>query len=170
MRCLIVVAFVITVPVQSEAQANADNPLTSRSVTVTVGVGQSMGWLGVQGERYLQSARFSVFGAVGYLPESEPGDTSGFAFAGGMRAFTSGAKHRGFLELSVSPITYELACFDDCRSYYGPAVQGGYQFVSPGGFTVLASYGVGYAPGVPAGEDKVNGVIIGVAAGYTWRR
>src|SRR5262245_25761390 len=35
---------------------------------------------------------------------------------------------------------------------------------------VLASYGVSYAPGVPAGEDKVNGVIIGVAAGYTWRR
>jgi hypothetical protein len=168
MRSLMILALAVVPPAQAEAQAVAEST-APRSMTVTSGIGNSMGWLGLQAERYLQSERFSVFGGIGYLPKSDPGDTSGIAFAGGMRTFTSGARHRGFLEFSVSQLAYRLACFEQCHSYYGPGVQGGYQFVSRRGFTVLASLGVGYAPGIPDGETKV-GELVGLGLGYTWRR
>jgi hypothetical protein len=38
-----------------------------------------------------------------------------------------------------------------------------------GGFTFMASLGLGYAPGVPEGESEVGG-IGGLGFGYTWRR
>jgi hypothetical protein len=82
----------------------------------------------------------------------------------GMRAFTSGARHRGFVEVSVSHLAHDLACFDDCHHYYGPGVQGGYQFVARRGLTVMASLGVGYGPSIPDGEDNV-GELIGVGFG-----
>jgi hypothetical protein len=167
---LFLLAFVITLPTRSEAQTTAENPSAPPSVTVTGGVGNSMGWLGVQAERYLSNGRFSVLGGVGFLVPSNAGDTSGPAFAAGMRAFTTGARHRGFLEISLLPIMYGLACFDDCHIYYGPAVQGGYEFLRHDGLTLLASYGIGFAPGVPSGKDAVNRVILAVGLGYTWRR
>lgn len=169
-RCLFLLAFVISLPAWGEAQTTAENPSAPPSVTLTGGLGNSMGWLGVQAERYLRNARFSVFGGVGYLPASDAGDTSGPGFAVGLRAFTSGARHRGFLEISLLPIAYDLACFDDCQSHYGPAVQGGYEFIRRDGLTFLASYGIGYALGVPSGTDAVNRVILAVGLGYTWRR
>ena len=128
-----------------------------------------MGWLGGQVERYVRNERLSLFGGAGYLPAFETGDTSGVAFAGGVRAYTSGVTHRVFLEGSVSMISVLTACFDACERYYGPGVQGGYQFVSRRGWTALASIGVGYAPGVPEAESGTS-LLGGFGFGYTWRR
>ena len=76
MRSLIILAFALVLPAQAEAQAPAETP-APRLITVTAGSGNSMGWYGLQGERYLRSDRFSVFGGIGYVPEFEPGDASG---------------------------------------------------------------------------------------------
>ena len=168
MRSLMILALAVVPLAQADAQAVAESA-APRSTTVTSGIGNSMGWLGLQAERYLQRERFSVFGGIGYLPKSDLGDTSGVAFAGGLRTFTSGPRHRGFLEFSVSQVAYRVACFEQCRSYYGPGVQAGYQFVSRRGLTALASLGVGYAPGIPDGETKA-GLLAGLGLGYTWRR
>src|SRR5262245_61593714 len=115
MRSLMILALAVVPTAQAEAQAVGST--TPRSMTVTIGFGNSMGWLGLQAERYLRSERFSVFGGIGYLPETDPGDTSGVAFAGGLRTFTSGARHRGFLEFSVSQIAVRVACFEQCHGY-----------------------------------------------------
>ena len=168
MRYLTILLLSVSLPAVARAQT-AGPVTTPRAVAVTAGVGNAMGILGVQGERYLPGDRLSVFGGVGYLPKGDPGDASGVALAGGMRAFTSGARHRGFVEVSVSHLAHDLACFDDCHHYYGPGVQGGYQFVARRGLTVMASLGVGYGPSIPDGEDNV-GALIGVGFGYTWRR
>ena len=140
-----------------------------RSVTVTAGWGNAMGWLGLQGEKYLRSQRVSVFGGLGYTPELEDGDASGITVAAGVRGYTPGDKHRGFLELSVSQLAIEQFCYDACHRYYGPGLQAGYQFVSRGGFTLGISLGLGYAPGVSDGLSSV-GALAGLGLGYTWRR
>jgi hypothetical protein len=128
-----------------------------------------MGWLGIQAERYLKNERISVFGGIGYLPAVETGDAAGPAFAGGIRLFTPGSTHRALLEASLSQLLYQEACFEGCNVYYGPGVQAGYQFMSPRGWTVLTSMGVGYALGVPEGEGGLS-LMANVGFGYTWRR
>ena len=77
-------------------------PLDAREVTLLAGVGNTMGWLGIQAERYFHQERFSVFGGLGYMPSTDPGYPTGFTFAAGARAFTGGKRHRAFLEASVS--------------------------------------------------------------------
>jgi hypothetical protein len=140
-----------------------------RAVSVTTGVGNAMGWFGAQGEYYLADERVSVFAGLGYTPRFERNDARGVTFAGGLRGFTAGDKHRAFLEGSVSQLVLESGLFGPGRRLYGPGVQGGYQFVSRRGFTFMASLGVGYAPGV---SQRVQGWagLLGFAAGYTWRR
>src|SRR5689334_22978950 len=39
-----------------------------RIATVTAGIGNTMGWLGVQGERYFAHERLSAFLGLGYTP------------------------------------------------------------------------------------------------------
>jgi hypothetical protein len=140
-----------------------------RLVSLTAGVGNAMGWLGAQGERYLLDERLSVFVGVGYTPQIDPGDPTGPTFAAGLRSFTSGLKHRLFLEASASQLVLETEGADGGRRLYGPGLQGGYQFVSAGGFTLMASIGAGYALGVPRGEDPWA-TQVGLGLGYTWRR
>jgi hypothetical protein len=141
----------------------------ARTVTATVGIGNAMGWLGGQAERYLAQERLSVFLGLGYTPADNPGDPSGLTFAGGFRSFTAGRKHRGFLELSVSQIFVQHLAFQEGDRLYGPGAQAGYQFVSRGGFGAMISFGVGYAPGVRTGESKF-GALANLGLGYTWRR
>ena len=47
-----------------------------RVVTVTAGVGNAMGWLGAQGERYFGPDRLSVFVGAGYTPSTDQYETS----------------------------------------------------------------------------------------------
>ena len=125
--------------------------------------------MGLQGERYWARALLSAFVGAGYTPEIEAGDPSGPTFAAGLRGFTPGYKHRGFLELSVSQLALVYCFAEERRRLYGPGLQAGYQFVTAGGFTLMLSLGLGYAPDVPEGESEVGGMG-GLSLGYTWRR
>ena len=118
-----------TVLASQEAQPASPAPLGSRKVTAIAGIGNAMGWFGIQGERYFARERFSVFAGLGYTLADVEGDPSGATFAVGARGFTAGLKHRGFLELSISQIAIRAAVFDDGDRYYGPGLQAGYQFV-----------------------------------------
>ena len=167
---LALVMLVLSVPVALCAQAperSAQRPI--RVVTITAGTGNALGWLGLQGERYWARDRVSTFIGIGYTPEIDPGDPSGPTFAAGVRGFTPGFKHRGFLELSVSQLALVIGPPEERRRLYGPGLQAGYQFASAGGFTAMLSLGLGYAADVPEGESEVGGMG-GLSLGYTWRR
>jgi hypothetical protein len=139
-----------------------------RVATVTAGIGNTMGWLGVQGERYFAHERLSAFLGLGYSPVMDQGDPSGPTFAVGFRGFTPGVKHRGFLALSVTQLLVEGGT-DDPGRLYGPGIEAGYQFASRGGFTAMLGAGVGYAPGIPDNQSGVSSMIE-LGLGYTWRR
>jgi hypothetical protein len=130
-----------------------------------------MGWFGLQGERYFARERLSLFLGAGYTPEIDPGMATGPTFAAGIRGFTPGLKHRGFLALSLSQLAVEQT-FDgaSARRHYGPGIEAGYQFTSRGGFTIVASLGVGYAPGVRGYAASKVGEMAALGLGYTWRR
>jgi hypothetical protein len=147
--------------------AQAAEPL--RVVTVTAGVGNAMGWLGAQGERYFGPDRLSVFVGAGYTPSTDQYEPSGPTFAAGLRGYTAGFKHRGFLEVSVSQIFTQSHAVELGRRLYGPGLAAGYQYAARGGFTLMTSLGLGYAPGVQGGYTKV-GVLANLGLGYTWRR
>jgi hypothetical protein len=143
--------------------------VASRVATVTAGIGNAMGWLGLQGERYFAHERLSAFLGLGYTPSIDQGDPSGPTFALGFRGFTTGVKHRGFLALCVSQLFVESGGIEDPSRLYGPGLEAGYQFASRGGFTFMVGAGLGYAPGMPEGESEV-GSMIELGLGYTWRR
>jgi len=153
----------------AQAQAAPDSLPRPRSLSVTAGIGNAMGWLGLQGEKYLAQSRLSLFLGAGYTPAADEGDAKGAAFATGIRGFTPGIKHRGFLELSISQVAVQQFCFDACHRYYGPGLQAGYQFVSRGGFTLMLSAGIGVLFDPRPGDDRVGG-LGGIGLGYTWRR
>ena len=140
-----------------------------RMVTLTAGVGNAMGWFGAQGERYFLDERLSIFAGVGYTPSLDPGEPRGPTFAAGLRSFTSGAKHRLFVETSASQVMVTTEGADGGVRAYGPGLQLGYQFVSRGGFTLMTSLGLGYALGVPRSIDPWA-TQVGVGLGSTWRR
>jgi hypothetical protein len=162
-------AMFLAIPIPAFAQtAQSEAAIRPRSFTILGGAGNTMGWFGLQGEKHLLRQRASVIGGLGYTPAFDPGDASGVTVAGGVRGYTTGRRHRGFLEVSVSQLVVEESCFVACRRSYGPGVQVGYQLATPGGFTVLASLGVGYAPSAPEGRSKGAGML-GLGLGYTWR-
>lgn len=154
-----------------------------RRFTLTAGLGNPMGWVGAQGEAYFAREHLSAFLGLGYTPEFERDEPSGPTFAAGGRAYTSGARHRGYVELSVSQILTVQDGQDFVNSewvpdaghrLYGPGLQLGYQYASFSGFTVQSSLGAGYAP--TADETDLGfspfGKFLPMAAlgvGYTWR-
>jgi hypothetical protein len=144
-------------------------PVPPRVASLTAGLGNVMGWFGLHGERYFARERFSGFVGLGYTPAVDEGDPSGPTFAVGLRGFTTGIKHRGFLALSLSQLALETGAVEDPRRFYGPGLEAGYQYVARGGFTFMVSLGLGWAPGVPEGEKEV-GEVVALGLGYTWRR
>ena len=159
------ILILLLVPRNMPAQAAA--PL--RVVTVTAGLGNAMGWFGAQGERYFGPDRLSAFVGAGYTPSLDQYEPSGLTSAAGLRGYTAGFKHRGFLEASVSQIFTESNALEPGRRLYGPGLAAGYHFASRGGFTLMTSLGLGYAPGVDDGHTKVAG-LVNLGLGYTWRR
>lgn len=151
------------------AAVGQESPVPKRVATLMAGVGNVMGWFGLHGEGYFARERLSGFGGLGYTPSVDPGNPSGLTFAVGLRGFTPGIKHRGFLALSLSQLAVESGSVEDPRRFYGPGLEAGYQYASRGGFTFMASLGLGYAPGVPEGEKEV-GEVLALGLGYTWRR
>ncbi|UCC71671.1 MAG: hypothetical protein JSV86_14995 [Gemmatimonadota bacterium] len=140
----------------------------ARDIAITAGLGNMYGWAGVAAEYYMLSSRLS--GVVGFGFAVETSDNpSTVAFAGAVRGFTSGEKHRAFLELSVSLVAVEGTKVRDdwveVERYYGPGLSAGYYYTGAGGFTVLMSVGAGWAVGL----EEVGAIgLLGV--GYTWRR
>jgi hypothetical protein len=157
----------------STAPAEAGNAVqaaaATRRATLLFGWGTSVAGFGAGAEAYLASSRVSLFGALGYVPW--PGGSS-VAAAGGARVFTSGRRHRGFAEASLSPGRVETVDkaggTTDARVVYGPGLILGYQFVGSSGVTVMISAGVAYGMTGPI-PHKVW-VPNTIAVGYTWRR
>jgi hypothetical protein len=169
-RLVVIVMLIFCGPLSLAGQESAEAPGVSKRVaTLTAGLGNAMGWLGLQAERYFARERLSAFLGVGYTPSIERGDPSGPTFAAGVRGFTAGFKHRGFLALSVCQIFVETSLNEDPHRLYGPGLEVGYQFASRGGFTFMASVGLGYAPSAPEEASEV-GELLGIGLGYTWRR
>jgi hypothetical protein len=145
---------------------------TAPTVSMTGGLGNSTGGLGLQGEYYFAQGRASLFLGAGYWPSSQdgarrhPGSAAG---ALGGRVFTSGFTHRALLEASVSEIGWEQSAEGSkTKRLYGPGLQVGYQHVAKGGFTFLVSGGVAYALGAqiaPKGAFAVGQI----AVGHTWQ-
>ena len=146
-----------------------------RRFTVLAGIGNAMGWFGVQGEKYVRQERVSFFAGLGYTPDDDhfPG---GPTPAVGVRGFTSGSRHRAFVEASVSQVTTTkyAAHPPDGQRLYGPGLQVGYQFTAPRGFTLMASAGAGYAVGQeliePLDEPDPIYALLGLGLGYTWKK
>src|SRR5690349_13922248 len=130
-----------------------------RIATVTAGIGNTMGWLGVQGERYFAHERLSAFLGLGYTPSIDLGDPSGLSFAVGGRGFTAGVKHRGFLAVSLARLFVENGGSVDSGRFKGPGVEVGYQIAWRGGFTAMLGVGAGYAPGMREGQIAVGSMI-----------
>jgi hypothetical protein len=164
-----IIPLVVMLLLESPAALMGQEAIASRVATVTAGIGNAMGWLGLQGERYFAHERLSAFLGLGYTPSIDQGDPSGPTDALGFRGFTTGVKHRGFLALCVSQLFVERGGAEDPSRLYGPGLEAGYQFASRGGFTFMVGAGLGYAPGVPEGDSKV-GSMIELGFGYTWRR
>ncbi len=169
--CAIVSALCLGVPCVA-AEAGPGAPVFS----VVGGVGNSLGWCGVLGERYLRDGRFSVFAGLGYAPMFEesqpPPDTSGtLAAAGGGRAFFGGRKHRVFVETSVSLVSHEWWVDESGSTQqadrYGPGLQIGYQLLTGRGVTLATSVGVGYAVDSRYGSTHL---LYGLAVGYARHR
>ena len=172
MRPPMAVMFLISVGLPGTLRGQVDSTqVPVRIATITAGIGNAMGWFGLQGERYFSGDRLSAFLGVGYTPAPDEIDPSGVTFAVGLRGFTPGIKHRGFLEASACQVLTVSSFIEEDRSrLYGPCVQAGYHFASRGGFTALVSLGVGFALGdVPDGGSTAMG-LLGLGFGYTWRR
>lgn len=164
----LILAATLAGPAQAATQADpAAIPIAEPLVTVTAGVGNAMGWLGLQAERYFVHGRVSAFGGLGYTPSADVYDPEGITLAAGIRGYTAGLKHRAFAEASACQVG-TLSDPEHPRRFYGPCGQLGYQFASRGGFTFLASLGVGYALGAESFRNRTLG-LAGFGVGYTWR-
>lgn len=154
--------------------AAAQQPATTRTVTVAAGVGTSVGWYGVQLEPYLLGGRASLVLGAGYTPELTDGDPSGATFAVCARAYTSGVKHRALGGLCYAQIVTTTARLGpttiEAERHYGPALLVGYQYTAASGFTVLAAGGIGIAPDAPGDDSSPIFPALDLAVGYTWRR
>ena len=120
MRGIALLSVVLVLPSVALGQATADSLPRPRFFTLAAGLGNSLGLIGLHAEKYFARSRLSVYAGLGYFPEDDPGDWSGAVAGAGLRGFTPGVKHRGFLDLSVSQLFVEQGCFDDCGTRYGP--------------------------------------------------
>ncbi len=145
--------------------------------TLLGGLGNALGWLGVQGEAYFATGRLSTFAGLGYTPDVEPGDPSGLTGATGLRGYTGGRRHRAFVELGISQVAVEVdrafqqngTIREDGRRLYGPGLQLGYQYMAHRGFTAMVSTGVGYILAEPPQAASRWQPLLGLGFGYTWR-
>lgn len=154
----IALLFLATAPLPLPAQAR--RPV----VTLTGGLGNVLGGLGVGAEYYFAGGRASAAAGLGYWPEESLCNRGTFSGAGAMRGFL-GSRHRAFLEASFSLL--QISCgFDgeDIERHYGPGISLGYRYIGSDGFTFTGAIGVGDVP------DSGREAIILLGLGYTWQR
>jgi len=170
MRHFAILAFLLLAPTPARSwQVDVQGEPRVPAVSLSIGLGNTMAGFGGQAQAYVAGGRIGIFGGLGYMPEVELGDWSGVSVAAGVRGYTGAKKHRGYLELSASPMQLEQGCFTSCERFYGLGTQVGYQLLTSGGFTFAASLGVGYALGIPEGASRAS-LLGDLGLGYTWRR
>src|SRR3954470_13096910 len=160
-RCgSVAIALVSLLACPAEGQAAARQPV----VSLTGGVGNTLGGFGAGLEYYFAKSRVSASLGAGYWPVETCSST--FSGAVALRGFTGGRHHRGFLEGSYSLV--QVACSvagDQSERHYGPGISAGYRYISEGGFTFSAGAGV-----ADAGGENGREALILLSLGYTWRR
>ena len=91
----------------------------------------------------------------------------------GIRAFTSGNRHRGLLEVSLSALSSSvLSTFGGGEILdinYGPGIAVGYQFIGDGGFTTMLTGGIGLDDEELDPQGSKLQPTVGIGLGYTWR-
>lgn len=142
--------------------------------SLLAGFGNSFGWFGAQGEVYLATGRLAGFVGLGFMPNFLNDEGSGAAGAVGVRGFTAGTRHRGFVELSISALSNNVS-----RTFgsdlveksigYGPGFAVGYQFIGESGLTIVLSGGVGLDDDEFDPEGSRFKPTLGVGLGYTLR-
>jgi len=152
----------------------ATTPMGARYLALTTGFGTSVPGFGLSAELYFARGHASLFGGGGYIPHTHDGrGAAGMAAAGGLRAYTHGLVHRGYFEISFTPVAVELAPegseLPGQSISYGPGVSIGYSLVKQSGFTLTLSIGVGQAI---TGPESVHGTqaLSSLTIGHTWRR
>lgn len=150
---------------------------TAYNLSGYTGIGNSLGWFGIQAEKYLSDGKYSAFGGFGYYPSDHISTSGGTAFAVGFRIFSEVSNQRYFGEASYSMLAYRGIYFGNDIKYYGPGAQIGYQVIGDGrqsflslvlpeGLTLLASAGLGYADVQELGESNIH-FVFGVSVGYS---
>lgn len=174
MRILVNIAVVLLVvgAIPARAQSAGERPFSApaRLATLSGGVGNALGWYGLEGEWFLAGGSAAVFVGAGYTPRSRRDDPSGLTGSAGVRVFTPGVTHRGFGEVSFSQIGLERASVlrPGGRQIYGPGAQIGYEYLARSGLTLALSGGLGYGLGIGYPANKWQ-PMLGLACGYTWR-
>lgn len=142
--------------------------------TLLVGIGNAMGWIGGQVEAYLANGRLSGFAGLGYMPNLLNEEGSGAAGALGVRAFTTGPRHRGLVEVSFSALstsvhtTFPQGTTEVDRGY-GPSIAVGYQFIGAEGITFMLTGGVGFGEADFDPEASRTRPTLGLGIGFSWR-
>lgn len=140
--------------------AQDQSPKADRLLTVAVGVGNEVGFVGGQAEWYVHGDRLSVFGGAGRWRQ--------LAVASGLRGYLGRGRARPFLELAGLPLR-GVDGPTEGRVSYGPSVRFGVQLVRASGLTVVGAAGFGQQLGSrPLGSRTVPTAGIGV--GFTLRR
>ena len=130
-----------------------------RHHTILGGLGNMFGGIGGSVEVYPFHKRVGLVVGGGFMPTSN----ENVAAAGGVRFYTGGSFHRLFFEGSFAPVAIGVGPYSS-TTHYGLGVALGYSYTSRGGFTLLASGGLGRAASVDATEELVS-----LGVGYTWR-
>lgn len=156
---------VIGTAVPSKMSAQEPTPdFGLRQVTLAAGIGNHYGWIGGQVEVHFLQERASIFGGIGYAlgPLNEGGS---IAFAGGVRGYTKGVRHRAYGSLGVAVVTTEQESgpSTDVRVNYGPTFTVGYQYTAGSGFTAQIGAGVGI-------DENGAEFVLDIGVGYTVRR
>jgi hypothetical protein len=86
-----------------------------------------------------------------------------------LRAFSHGQRHRGFLELSVSPLAILAANRVFLEQFYGPGASIGYEYTATEGLEFAASLGGGVVLQPRGGIDRIQPLLT-LCVGRTWRR
>jgi hypothetical protein len=133
-------------------------------VSLTAGVGQPFGGIGVQGEVLTADGRLGILGGAGIMPGIHY-LRSPIAGAASVRYYFTRQEHRLFLNASWSLVrSYDLLLSGVPTVFeYGPGISVGYSYLSKIGFTFTIGAGVGRA--------RFETVSIGqLGLGWTWRR